>query len=91
MISVCFSAIHFSLHFYACRTLQYTIPTQVHSYGKCLNNRAEPGTDVIPEDPRWPAVAQRRARKIKILSQYKFYLAFENAPVEDYVSEKVRK
>eukprot|EP01032_Pedospumella_encystans_P015845 gene15845-18102_t len=62
---------------------------QVHSYGKCLNNRQEPGTDVIPEDPRWPAVAQRRARKIKILSQYKFYLAFENLSIEDYVSEKV--
>eukprot|EP01038_Epipyxis_sp_PR26KG_P014186 gene14186-19037_t len=45
--------------------------------------------DNIPDDPRWPEIAQRRARKVKILSNYKFYLAFENAPVEDYVSEKV--
>ena len=28
-------------------------------------------------------------RKIKILSHYKFYLAFENLAVPDYVSEKV--
>lgn len=28
-------------------------------------------------------------RKIKVLSRYKFYLAFENAQVQDYVSEKV--
>lgn len=62
---------------------------QIHSYGKCLNNRAEPDSKSIPDDPRWPAIAQRRARKIKILSNYKFYLAFENAPIQDYVSEKV--
>lgn len=59
---------------------------EVHSYGGCLNNRKEPS---IAEDGRWPPVAQRRARKIKILSYYKFYLAFENLAVEDYVSEKV--
>ena len=59
---------------------------KVHSYGKCFNNRKEPE---MPDDPAWPAIAQRRARKVKILSQYKFYLAFENAPVDDYVSEKV--
>lgn len=58
----------------------------VHSYGKCLNNRQEPD---MPADPRWPAPAQRRLRKIKVLSQYKFYLAFENLAVEDYVSEKI--
>ncbi len=62
----------------------------MHSYGKCLNNREEPGITVIPDDLRWPAIAQRRARKIKILSNYKFYLAFENAPIDDYVSEKVK-
>jgi len=26
---------------------------------------------------------------IKVVSRYKFYLAFENAPIMDYVSEKV--
>jgi len=59
----------------------------VHSYGRCLNNRPEPA---LPDDPRWPSIAQKRARKIKVLSRYKFYLAFENAPIVDYVSEKVR-
>jgi len=58
----------------------------IHSYGRCKNNRAEPD---IPYDPKWPSIAQRRARKIHVLSQYRFYLAFENAPIEDYVSEKV--
>jgi hypothetical protein len=43
----------------------------------------------MDEDKGWPEVAQRRARKVKILSNYKFYLAFENSPVDDYVSEKV--
>jgi negative regulator of replication initiation len=61
----------------------------VHSYGTCLHNREEPSPQQIPDDPRWPAIAQRRARKIKVLSHYKFYLAFENAPIDDYVSEKV--
>ena len=41
------------------------------------------------EDPDWPKIAQRRARKIKLLSHYKFYLAFENSPIDDYVSEKI--
>ena len=56
----------------------------VHSYGSCLNNRKEPD---FPVDPSWPN--QRRARKVKIVSRYKFYLAFENLAVPDYVSEKV--
>jgi hypothetical protein len=29
-------------------------------------------------------------RKVKVLSHYKFYLAFENYAIEDYVSEKVK-
>ena len=58
----------------------------VHSYGKCHNNRQEP---VMPEDPKWPPIAQKRARKVKILSNYKFYFAFENMPIQDYVSEKI--
>jgi hypothetical protein len=36
----------------------------VHSYGRCLNNRLEP---TLADDPRWPAVAQKRARKIKVV------------------------
>ena len=59
---------------------------EIHSYGKCLNNRQEPS---MPDDPGWPPLAQRRARKVKVLSHYKFYLAFENLGIEDYVSEKV--
>lgn len=59
----------------------------MHSYGKCFNNVQEP--EDKEDDPNWPPIAQRRARKIKVLSNYKFYLAFENSPIEDYVSEKV--
>lgn len=58
----------------------------MHSYGGCLGNRKE---KEIPYDDRWPKHDQRRARKHKTLSQYKFYLAFENTGVRDYVSEKV--
>jgi hypothetical protein len=59
---------------------------KVHSYGKCLNNAQEPA---MPYDDTVPGFNQRKARKIHVLSNYKFYLAFENAPIEDYVSEKV--
>ena len=58
----------------------------IHSFGNCNNNVKEP---ILAKDPLWPDVAQRRARKVKLLSKYKFYLAFENSPVVDYVSEKV--
>ena len=67
-----------------CEELIKHIP--IHSYGKVLNNRQEPD---MPDDPRWPAIAQKRARKVKLLSHYKFYLAFENFQVPDYVSEKI--
>jgi len=58
----------------------------IHSYGGCLKNREEP---VVLSDPAWPIIAQKRARKIVILSNYQYYLAFENSPIDDYVSEKV--
>ena len=67
-----------------CEELIKYIP--IHSYGKVLNNRREPD---MQDDPRWPAIAQKRARKVKVLSHYKFYLAFENYQVPDYVSEKI--
>ena len=51
-----------------------------------MKNSNEPE---MPKDPGWPEIAQRRARKVKVLSNYKFYLAFENFAVDDYVSEKV--
>lgn len=66
------------------RDLMELIP--VHSYGGCLKNRDEPP---MPDDPAWPSIAQKRSRKIRVLSNYKFYFAFENSQVEDYVSEKI--
>lgn len=51
----------------------------VHSYGKCLHNKDEP--------PRGKLSLNENKRKV--LSQYKWYLAFENNIIKDYVSEKV--
>jgi len=48
---------------------------EVHSYGSCLHNM---GGKTIEED-----------RTIREMSKYKFYLAFENANCDDYVSEKL--
>ncbi|RYH24214.1 hypothetical protein EON65_17070 [archaeon] len=64
----------------------FIVYVQVHSYGRCKHNREEPD---LPDDPNWPPIAQRRARKISVLSNYYFYLAFENLAIDDYVSEKV--
>lgn len=52
----------------------------VHSYGRCLHNRDEP--------PLKKGESRGEAKR-KLLSTYKFALAFENAVVGDYVSEKV--
>merc|ERR1712070_99034 len=51
----------------------------VDSYGKCLHNKDEP-----PKGKLSP-----NENKRKVLSQYKWYLAFENNIIKDYVSEKV--
>jgi hypothetical protein len=48
---------------------------QVHSYGKCLNNRA------LLEDTG-------RQTKLDKVARYKFTLAFENSLTRDYVTEK---
>ena len=53
----------------------------VHSYGGCMKNMEEPK---IPE-----ANGNRNLNKRLILQRYKFYLAFENNQIQDYVSEKV--
>src|SRR6185369_8107970 len=49
---------------------------KVHSYGKSQNNRSI-GLDI------------GRATKIRIISRYLFYFAFENSVSDDYVSEKL--
>ena len=53
----------------------------VHNYGKCLKNRDEPDMGKKKGD--------RAANKQAVLQRYKFYLAFENNKIKDYVSEKV--
>lgn len=59
---------------------------RVDSYGRCLNN-AE-----LPEGMRFPIYSNHGAsmrNKIKIFSEYKFVLTFENNNVTDYVTEKL--
>ena len=53
----------------------------VHNYGKCLKNKDEPDMGGRKGD--------RAGNKQAVLQRYKFYLAFENNKIKDYVSEKV--
>ncbi|KAI6058278.1 Alpha-(1,3)-fucosyltransferase 10 [Aix galericulata] len=55
---------------------------EVDSYGECLHNRD------LPQHLRNPA-AMDDGNFFKILAQYKFILAFENAICEDYITEKL--
>lgn len=52
----------------------------IDNYGKCLKN-AE-----VPEELK---LSYYETTKIKVLEQYKFYLAFENSNLTDYVTEKL--
>ena len=53
---------------------------QVHSYGRCLQNKQMPIADA------WHNVASKRS----VAATYKFTAAFENSMAVDYVTEKVR-
>ncbi|XP_068784716.1 alpha-(1,3)-fucosyltransferase 10 [Struthio camelus] len=55
---------------------------EVDSYGECLHNRD------LPQHLRNPS-AMDDGNFYKILAQYKFILAFENAICEDYITEKL--
>eukprot|EP00741_Cyanophora_paradoxa_P005081 tig00000857_g4923.t1 len=55
----------------------------MHSFGGCKRNRE------IPEEARQRAKGSRITEKVITLSAYKFYLAFENTRVTDYVTEKL--
>ncbi|KAM8983889.1 GDP-fucose protein O-fucosyltransferase 3 isoform 1-T3 [Ara ararauna] len=55
---------------------------EVDSYGECLHNRD------LPQHLRGPA-AMDDSNFYKILAQYKFILAFENAICGDYITEKL--
>lgn len=55
---------------------------EVDSYGECLHNRD------LPQHLRNPT-AMNDGNFYKILAQYKFILAFENAICEDYITEKL--
>lgn len=55
---------------------------EVDAYGECLHNRD------LPQHLRNPT-AMDDGNFYKILAQYKFILAFENAICEDYITEKL--
>ena len=62
-------ALTFFLSLHACIVSQELMKHMpVHSYGKCLHNKDEPPRGKLSQNEN----------KRKVLSQYKWYLAFEN-------------
>ncbi|CAF3847874.1 unnamed protein product [Rotaria magnacalcarata] len=55
---------------------------QIDSYGGCLHNKD------LPENLRNPVETMEHDEILKLVSKYKFALAFENAICTDYITEK---
>jgi hypothetical protein len=55
---------------------------EIDSFGTCLHNKDTP-FEAKRHSIDW------QQQKIRLLSQYKFVLAFENSDVQDYITEKV--
>lgn len=70
-----------------CRTLLTAVlyPTQVDSYGKCLQNRELP----TPRLQDTATATTEDPELLVFLSRYKFHLALENAICDDYMTEKL--
>ncbi len=56
---------------------------KVDSYGKCLNNKE------LPQHLQDPISGMFSQDLLDIIGQYKFFLSFENAICEDYITEKL--
>ena len=56
---------------------------KVDSYGRCLNN------EKLPQHLQDPITGMTSQDLFDIIGQYKFYLSFENAICEDYITEKL--
>ena len=65
------------------------LPGRIYSYGECSHNREfSQDADVVPSEA--DKYGNWEEGKQKLLRKHKFYLAFENACVVDYVTEKCR-
>ena len=60
----------------------------VHSYGKCLHNKETSWSHHMRFD-RSISHGEMITNRMKLISDYKFVLAFENNNVTDYVTEKI--
>ncbi|XP_033752149.1 alpha-(1,3)-fucosyltransferase 10-like [Pecten maximus] len=56
---------------------------KIDSYGKCLHNRD------LPQHLQHPIQGMDHSDFFKLVSKYKFSLAFENAMCDDYMTEKL--